>query len=51
MECGTGVCIESAVRPGNYLTTEGDSRVVWREGGGLTHHSHVRIGQERVLGL
>ena len=45
VECGLGVCIESGVQPGNYLTTEGDSRVAWRLGGrGLNHHMHVSIG-------
>ena len=43
VECGTQLCIESAVSPGNYLTTVYDSRVVWRKGGGLGHNNFVRI--------
>ena len=43
-ECGVAVCLESGIRKGYYLTTMEDTRLVWREVDGLTHHSQV-IGQ------
>ena len=40
-KCGSGFCLESAVEPGNFLSTEWDTRLVWREDCGLGHENFV----------